>query len=82
MRYKDSRWFKYASSPGDLPCKYSTCGGGEQASTQLEAKTEAQTKKAYGLIGPGIGEPWSAVSSMYERLRESGGVIGPQVMEW
>ena len=28
-------------------------GGGEQASAQLEAKTEAPTKKAYCLVGSG-----------------------------
>lgn len=30
--------------PMNLPCKYSTCGGGEQALAQLEAKTEAQAE--------------------------------------
>lgn len=48
-------------------------GGGEQASAQLEAKTEAPTKKPYCLVGSGN---LSAVPSIYEGNREPGAVTG------
>lgn len=72
MWYKDSGWFKCASFSCNRPCKYSTCGGGEQASAQLEAKTGTQTRKPFCLMGPGKGNHLSAVCSVYE---------GPQVKE-
>lgn len=43
-----SKQLKYASSPKNLPCKYSTCEGVEQESAQLEA----QARKPYWLMAP------------------------------